>query len=77
MLEHAFKLLEVLDGRLHDVIDIDKMQYGFMPGIGAVDIFVPRSLGEKLRAKNKKLFLYLYTWKRLLIRCEGKLFILF
>ena len=66
-----------MDGRLRDVADIDKMQYGFMPRLRTVDMFVLRSLGEKLRAKNKKLFLYLYTWKRLLIRCQGKLFILF
>ena len=28
LLEHAFKLYEkALDGRLHEVVDIDKMQY--------------------------------------------------
>ena len=36
--ENAFKLYEkVLDGRLREVVDIDKMQYGFMPGRGTVD----------------------------------------
>ena len=55
LLEHAFKLYEkILDGRLREVVDIDKMQYGFMPGRGTVDaVFV---LTEKFRAKNKKLF---------------------
>ena len=77
-MEHAFKLSEkVLDGLLREVVDFDKMQYGFMPW-GAVDaVFVLRRLSEKLRAKNKKLFfLYLLTWKRLLIGCQGKLFVL-
>ena len=36
------------------MVDIDKMQYGFMPGKGTV--FVLRRLREKFRAKNKKLF---------------------
>ena len=58
LLEHAFKLYEkILDGRLREVVDIDKMQYGFMPGRGTVDtVFVLRRLTEKFRAKNKKLF---------------------
>ena len=38
LLEHAFKLYEKgLDGHLREVVDIDKMQYGFMPGSGTVD----------------------------------------
>ena len=60
MLEHAFKLYErVLDGRLREVVDIDKMQYGFMPGRGTADgVFVLRRLSEKLRAKNKLFFVF-------------------
>ena len=30
----------------------------------------------KIRTKNKKLFFYLLTWKRRLIGCHGKLFVL-
>ena len=58
LLEHAFKLYKkILDGHLHKVVDIDKMQYAFMPGRGTVDaVFVLRRLTEKFRAKNKKLF---------------------
>ena len=38
-------------------------------------LFVPKRLNEKFSAKNKKLFfLYLLTWKRRLIGCQGKLF---
>ena len=77
-MDHAFKLYEkILDGRLHEVVGIDKMQYGFMPGRETVDaVFVQRRLTGKFRAKNK-LFLYLTTWKRLLIGCQGKLVFLF
>ena len=58
LLQHAFKLYEkVLDGRLREVVDIDKMQYEFMPGRATVDaVFVLRRLSEKFRAKIKKLF---------------------
>ena len=45
-----------MDGCLRDVVDIDKMQYGFMPGEGLLMLFVLRRLSEKFRAKNKKLF---------------------
>ena len=58
LLEHAFKLHEkVLDGLLREVVDNDKMQYGFMPGRGTVDaVFLLRRFSEKFRAKSKKLF---------------------
>ena len=58
MLEYAFKLYEkVLNGRLRDILDIDKMQYGFMPARGTFDaVLVLKRLGEKFRAKSKKLF---------------------
>ena len=53
LLKHAFKLYKkVSDGCLHEVVDIDKMQYRFMPKRGTVDaVFVLRRLREKLRAK--------------------------
>ena len=58
MFEHAFKLQKkVLDGSMREVVDIDKMQYGFMLGRGTVyAVFVQRGLNEKFRAKNRKLF---------------------
>ena len=58
-MEHAFKLYEkILDECLGEVVAIDKMQYGFMPGRRTADaVFVLRKLREKFRAKNKKLLL--------------------
>ena len=78
LLQHAFKLSEkILDESLHEVVDIDKTQYRFMPGKGTVDaVFVLRRLSEKLEPKLRSCFLYLLTWKRLLIGCQGKLFVL-
>ena len=37
LLEHAFKFCEVLDGHLREVVEIEKMQHGFMPVRGTVD----------------------------------------
>ena len=58
LLEHGIKLYKkVSDGHLSEVLDIDKMQYVFMPGKGTVDaVLVLRRLIEKFRVKNKKLF---------------------
>ena len=40
--------------RLHYVEDIDKMQYGFMPGRWTVEsVFGLRKLNERFRVKNK------------------------
>ena len=53
------ELYDVLNGRLREVVDIDKMQYGFMLGRGTVDaVFVLQRLSEKIRAKNKFLFIF-------------------
>ena len=53
LLEYGFKLYEkVLDEPLHEMVDIDKMQYKFMPG----RVLVLWRLCEKFRVKNKKLF---------------------
>ena len=51
-MEHAFKLYK-------KALDIDKMQYGFMPGRGAVDaVLVLRKLSEKFRDKKKLFFIF-------------------
>ena len=46
-----------MDRCLRKVVDIDKMQYGFMSWRGTNDAaFVLRRLTEKFSIKNKKLF---------------------
>ena len=53
------KIIErVFERRLRNVVDIDEMQLGFMPGRGTIDgIFAIRQLMEKYRAINKHLYL--------------------
>ena len=63
---HAFELCKkILDGCLREVIDVDKMQYGFMPGGGTADaVFVLMKLDERFKAKDKKLiFVFIYSEK--------------
>ena len=44
------------------MVDIDKIQYGFMLGSGTGDaVFVLRRLSKKLRPKNKKFFFFLFA----------------
>ena len=61
--EHAFKLYEGLDGCLREVVDIDKMQYGFMPGRGLLMLCLRRRY-ENSGPKIRSCFLYLLTWKK-------------
>ena len=59
LLEYTFKQhKKVLDGHLHEVVNISKMQYGFMPGRGTVDAVFILSRLEKFRAKNKLFFVF-------------------
>ena len=53
------KLLEcVLDSFIREMVDIDAMQFGFVPGRGTTDaIFIIRQLQEKYIAANKPLAL--------------------
>ena len=38
LLEHAMKIIEgVLDTRIQELVNIDSMQFGFMPGRGMTD----------------------------------------
>lgn len=59
LLDHAMKVYErVLEKRLRSQVELDEMQFGFMPGRSTTDpIFITRQVIEKHRAKRKKLFL--------------------
>ena len=58
LLEHGMKVLErVMERRLRRKVNIDNMQFGFMPGKGTVDaIFIVRQLQERFLEKKKDLF---------------------
>ena len=49
LLEHAMKIVErVMEKRLRQMVTIDKMQFGFMPGKGTIDaVFILRRLQEE------------------------------
>ena len=74
MLEHTFKLYEkILDGHLSEVVDSDKMQYGFMPGRGTGDaVFILRRLTKKIRANTKKLLFVFVDLEKAFDRVPGE-----
>ena len=59
LLEHGMKIVErVLERRIREVVDVNEMQCGFMPGKGTVDaLFMVRMLQEKYDRKQKKLYM--------------------
>ena len=59
LLEHGMKVVErVFERRLRNVVTINEMQCGFMPGKGTVDaLFMTRMLQEKYGRKKKKLYM--------------------
>ena len=58
LLEHGMKIVErVLKGRTRQLVNIDAMQFGFMPGRGTADaLFVVRRIQEEYRDKKIKLY---------------------
>ena len=62
LLEHGMKIVErVLERRIRTLVNLNKMQFGFMPGKGTVDaIFIVRRMQEKYQKKDK-LYLCLVT----------------
>ena len=58
LLEHGMKVAErVLERRLRQAVEIDKMQFGFRPGTGTTHaIFITRQLQERYRGKHRKLW---------------------
>ena len=59
LLEHAMKIVErVLGRRIQTVVNLNEMQFGFMPGKGTVDaIFTVRRMHEEYQKKDKKLYM--------------------
>ena len=52
LLEHAMKIVEImLENRITELVMIDEMQFGFMPGKGTTHaLFIPRRMQEEFRA---------------------------
>ena len=58
LLDHIMKVLErIVERFIREQVEINGMQFGFMPGRGTTDaIFMIRQLQEKYLAKHKKLY---------------------
>ena len=58
LLEHAMKIVErVLERRIQTLVNLNEMQFGFMPGKETVDaIFIVRRMQEEYQKKDKKLY---------------------
>ena len=59
LLEHAMKIVErVLERRIRTLVNLNKMQFGFMPGKETMDAtFIVRRMQEKYQKKDKKLYM--------------------
>jgi hypothetical protein len=59
LLEHALKVFErVIETRVRSRVEIDEMQFGFIPGKGTTEaIFLVRQLQEKYLAKKRDLWM--------------------
>ena len=60
LLEHAMKIVEkVLEKRLRCMVNVDEMQFGFMPGKGTIDaVFILRRLQEEYLIRQGKEVVY-------------------
>ena len=74
LLEHAMKIIErVLERRIRTLVNLNKIQFGFMPGKGTVDaIFIVRRMQEEYQKRTRSCICALLTWKKLLIECQEK-----
>ena len=59
LLEHVMKIVErVLERRIRTLVNLNEMQFGFMPGKGTVGaIFIVRRMQEEYQKKDKKLYM--------------------
>ena len=59
LLEHTMKIVErVIEKRIRELVKVDDMQFGFMPGKGTTDaLFILRRMQEEFRGREKKLYM--------------------
>ena len=59
LLEHAMKIVErTLENRIRELVMIDEMQFGFMPGKGTTHaLFILRRMQEEFRGREKNLYM--------------------
>ena len=73
LLEHAMKIVErVLERRIRTLVNLNEMQFGFMPGKRTVDaLFTVRRMQKNIK-RTRSCICVLLTWKKLLIECQEK-----
>ena len=55
----------ILEVRIREMVSIDEMQFGFVPGKGTTDaIFIARQLQEKIITAGNPFILLSLTWKK-------------
>ena len=59
LLEHAIKIVErVLEKQIQTLVNLNKLQFEFMPGKGTVDmVLIIRRMHEEYQKKHKKLYM--------------------
>ena len=59
LLEHTMKMVErVLEKKILSLVNMNKMQFRFMPGRGTKDVlFILRRMQEEYQDKGKKLYM--------------------
>ena len=74
LLEHAIKYVErVLERQIRTLVNLNKTQFGFVPGKGTVDaIFIARKCRRNTKRRTRSSICVLLTWKKLLIECQEK-----
>ena len=74
LLEHAMKIVErVLERRIRTLVNLNEMQFGFMPGKETVDaIFIVRRMQEEYQKKDKKLYMYFVDMEKAFNRVPRK-----
>ena len=63
LLEHCMNVVErVFEERLHRIVYVDEVQFGFMPERGTIDaVFILRRMQEEYHAIGKKAVCVLWT----------------
>ena len=68
------KIVErVLENRIRELVMIDEMQFGFMPGKGTIyALFILRRMQEEFRGREKKLYMCFVDLERHSIKHREK-----
>ena len=74
LLKHAMRIVErVLERRIRTLVNLNKMQFGFMPGKGTVDaMIIVRGMQEEYQKKNKKLYMCFVDMEKVFDRVPRK-----